>query len=290
MGFERWLGVIAGVTAGLGVMYWMWGPKLQEQLSSSEPEVVAPAPPQTPPPQESEAAPQYPVPNVAEATETGPKSDAAAAPKPVQPPAGDLAASDASVRDSLTSLFGAAPIETFLVPERVVQKIVATVDSLDGDPVPLRQRAILNVPQLPIVNQSGDTITLATENGERYRMLIAAVEHADARQIAGLYLRYYALFQRAYEELGYPRGYFNDRAVQIIDHLLATPELPGPIELVRPKVLYQFKDPELEELSSGQKAMLRLGRENEAVVKGKLREVREVITARKPSPPKSDAG
>jgi hypothetical protein len=44
---------------------------------------------------------------------------------------------------------------------------------------------------------------------------------------------------------------FNDRLIEIMDHLLAAPEIEGPIELVQPKVLYRFADPELEKRSWG---------------------------------------
>ncbi len=64
----------------------------------------------------------------------------------------------------------------------------------------------------------------------------------------------------------------------MIDHLLATPTVKTPIALVQPKVLYRYADPELEALSSGQKAMIRVGPDNAAVLKAKLREVRNEIT------------
>jgi hypothetical protein len=87
------------------------------------------------------------------------------------------------------------------------------------------------------------------------------------------------LFQDAYVALGYPDGYFNDRLVEVIDHLLETPEVNDPIELVRPHVLYEYSDPNLEALSSGQKLLLRMGSDNAARIKGTLRELRVLVTA-----------
>jgi hypothetical protein len=89
----------------------------------------------------------------------------------------------------------------------------------------------------------------------------------------------YPLFQQAFVELGYPDGYFNDRLIEVIDHLLEAPEPKGPVKLVSPKVLYEFADPELERLSSGQKMMIRVGPENEARLKAKLREIRAAVAA-----------
>jgi hypothetical protein len=97
--------------------------------------------------------------------------------------------------------------------------------------------------------------------------------------VSGVYRHYYPLFQQAYQDLGYPHGYFNDRLVAVIDHLLATPHPTGPLALVRPKVFWEFADPELEVRSAGQKLLLRLGSENAAVVTRKLRELRALVAS-----------
>ncbi|HKO66785.1 MAG TPA: DUF3014 domain-containing protein, partial [Burkholderiaceae bacterium] len=52
------------------------------------------------------------------------------------------------------------------------------------------------------------------------------------------------------------------------------PDVKAPIVLVQPKVLHQYADPELEALSAGQKAMIRVGPDNASVLKAKLREIR----------------
>jgi len=95
-------------------------------------------------------------------------------------------------------------------------------------------------------------------------------------------VRFHPLLQQAYRELGYPQGNFNDRLVAVIDHLLATPAIEGPLRVVQPKVLYEFADPELEARSAGQKLLLRMGTANAARVKNWLREFRRQITAAPP--------
>ncbi len=69
--------------------------------------------------------------------------------------------------------------------------------------------------------------------------------------------------------------------IEVIDHLLAAPEAPATIALVRPNVLYEFADPALEAESSGRKLLLRMGPGNAARVKMKLRDIRDRI-AKKP--------
>ena len=121
-------------------------------------------------------------------------------------------------------------------------------------------------------------MVIAPDNSARYAPVIAAVQAVDTKQLVAEYVRFYPLFQQAYRELGYPDGYFNDRLVVVIDHLMATPDVKAPIALVQPKVLYRYADLGLEALSSGQKTMIRVGPDNAAVLKAKLREVRSEIT------------
>jgi hypothetical protein len=103
-------------------------------------------------------------------------------------------------------------------------------------------------------------------------------------------MRLYPLFQQAYEDLGYPKRYFNDRLVEVIDQLLATPEVAGelkvhlpaingPVQPERPWVLNEFDDPALQSLSAGQKILLRMGPVNERRMKTKLSEIRRLVTA-----------
>src|SRR5262249_50512589 len=123
-------------------------------------------------------------------------------------------------------------------------------------------------------------LVLDPGNSVRYEALVGVMERIDAHALAEQYRRYYPLFQQAYRELGYPGGHFNDRLVEVIDHLLEAPEPKGPIHLVVTHVLYEYADPQLEDLSAGQKALVRIGPANEAKVKAKLRELRAEIAGK----------
>jgi hypothetical protein len=161
-----------------------------------------------------------------------------------------------------------------------VRRFVATVDNLPRSMVAMRVRALQPVGGPFAVDRDGEEFVIGSANAARYAPYVRALESVDAKQLAGVYLRFYPWFQQAYEELGYPKGYFNDRLVTVIDHLLATPEPKGPVKLVQPKVLYQFADPELEALSAGQKALLRVGPENSRRIKAKLRALRAEVARR----------
>jgi hypothetical protein len=256
-----WIGLaITVIVIGSAVYYF----KSYQQEPAPEPSAPAPAAPATPPPQEHYAVPEEPAPGPGEEKKPLPTLDD----------------SDPALRQALEQAFGKQPVESFLVPDRLIRRIVATVDSLDGEPVPLRLRAVPATPGAFIADGSGEALSLSARNAVRYQALVSALQALDAQQLAALYLRWYPLFQKAYEDLGYPGRYFNDRLIRILNHLLAAPEIHGAVPLVRPSLAYKFADPALEALSSGQKALLRLGPDNEAAVKAKLREIRDAIMTR----------
>ncbi len=108
------------------------------------------------------------------------------------------------------------------------------------------------------------------------------IRSLDTKVLVATYTRYYPLLQEAYENLGHPPEYFNDRLIEVIDHLLATPELQGPIALTQPSVQYEYADPKLESRSAGQKLLMRMGSDNAKAIKDKLRELRGEIVAKQP--------
>jgi hypothetical protein len=200
--------------------------------------------------------------------------------KPLPP----LKESDPDVRESLASVFGAKAISQFLVPENVVRHIVVTVDNLPRKKVAVELRPVKPTPGATVTATQGDITTLGSANYERYAPLIKVVQNTDTKTLVNVYFKLYPLFQQSYEDLGYPGQYFNDRLVEVIDDMLKAPDVQGPIELTQPKVFYQYADPKLEALSSGQKLLLRMGPANEAVMKAKLRELRKAVVNRPDEP------
>jgi len=200
--------------------------------------------------------------------------------KPLPP----LKESDPDVRASLVSVFGAKSISQFLVPENVVRHVVVTVDNLPRKKVAVELRPVKPTPGTTATTTQGDTTTLGEANFERYAPLIKVVQGTDTKTLADVYFRLYPLFQQSYEDLGYPGQYFNDRLVEVIDDMLKTPDVQGPIALRQPKVFFEYADPKLEGLSSGQKLLLRMGPANEAVMKTRLREFRKAIVNRPDEP------
>jgi hypothetical protein len=154
------------------------------------------------------------------------------------------------------------------------------VDNLPREEAPVKVWPVRPVGAWLQTVGEGDGLAIGPKNAARYSAYVQLVKALDAQRLAATYRQYYPLFQEAYRDLGYPKGYFNDRLIAAIDDLLATPEVTEPLRLVQVKVRYQFADPDLEHRSAGQKILLRMGSENARVVKAKLREFRQYVAKR----------
>jgi hypothetical protein len=181
--------------------------------------------------------------------------------------------SDADVLGGLTELFGQQAVMQHLVPQRIVRNIVVTIDNAPRQQMTLNQRPIRPT-QGPLVTAGADdALVLSPENYARYDAFVTVARSVDAKTLVALYRGLQPLFQQAYEELGNPSASFNDRLVEVIEHLLATPNVPGEIRLVQPSVYYKYADERLEKLSAGQKVLIRMGPTNAAAIKAKLRDI-----------------
>jgi hypothetical protein len=243
---------------------------------------TAPAEPSPPAASEPTAEPtiQHPV--------EPPPTESAVAPTPL--PA--LAEADALVRELITSLISSKSVVTFLQMDGFIRRVVATVDNLPREQAPLMVWPVYPTPQRFITQRSDTGVdTIAPTNYQRYVPFVQLVESVDSAQAVAVYRRLYPLFQQAYEELGFPGRYFNDRVVQVLDHLIATPlqtgplavtlvEVKGEVPSTRPWVRYEFSDPALQSMSAGQKMLVRTGAENHQRLRAKLVDIRARVARR----------
>ena len=268
--------IIAGVVAAVAAALYI--------LTGRDEEPLSPPPPVTTGPVETPAPVSPPVKYPVESLPTD------AAEKAALPP---LSASDAQVRATLVDWLGKDSVLSFLQLDDFVRHVVATVDNLGRSHAAPRLWPVNPMPGRFAVQQAGDGTEVAPGNAERYTAFITFVEGIDTKRALDLYVRWYPWFQQAYEELGYPGRYFNDRLVEVIDLLIATrvPEKPitlkltevkGPIASTHPWLRYEFVDPALEALPAGQKVMLRVGPANQQRLRSKLKEMRATLTKAAP--------
>jgi len=166
-------------------------------------------------------------------------------------PLPDLEHSDESVIEALSELIGQEALGSHFILEQVINRVVATIDSLDS-----AQVAPLVLPVKPLPDKflvtGGEVPAISPHNSARYQPLVELLMDADAASGIAVYRRFYPLFQQSYVSLGHEGGYFNDRLVEIVDHLLMTPILSADPELVKVEAQYHFAQESLQSLSAGQ--------------------------------------
>lgn len=251
-----------------------------------QPPVAAPPIPQQPtePMKPAEVAPEP------AAEETAPEI---APPVEEETPLPALAESDAAAVERLAELAGEAPLTDYIVGDAVIPRIVATVDALDGRQVPGVIQAVRGPggeflatrderPEAVIRNEAGDPIpqyVVDPANYQRYSVYVEMLEAMDPGDLASAFRNYQPLFEKAFSQMGYPEGDFGQRLRSVIDDLLVTPEPPRPLRLIKPEAYFLYADEELESLSAGQKVLLRMGPDNAARVKDRLRAFRDALVA-----------
>ena len=234
--------------------------------------------------QTEEAEIRYPVPESVPQREDQPKdtpSDPVTQTDSIEevPPLPALDESDAHLKEAVGAFVTEQSLDALLRMDGFVRRLVVTIDNLSRKQLPRGKYRVTRPTAGRFgVAKEGDSLYLSPDNFDRYTPIVELMTGLEIDQLITVYLKYYPLFQEAYEYLGYPSSYFNDRLIDVVDHLLAAPVVDGPIGLVRPHVLYRYADPELEGLSAGHKILIRVGPANADKMKAKLREVRQALT------------
>lgn len=230
-----------------------------------------------PPPQIAQVSPaevQQPPPTLAnDLVSTQIESEPEALPVPLP----ELNESDLEITQALADIVGAGPLAEYLVIDQIISRVVASIDSLTSRQIPVHINPVRPAGDKFLVETEGDRLVLSAQNFARYDAYVALLQNMDTDSVMKFYRRYAPLFQQAWEENG-GAGSFNDRLLEVLDNLLSTPDVPGPVYLTKPEAVYLFEDPELEALTAGQKVLVRMGQENAATVKQKLMEIRSKLS------------
>jgi hypothetical protein len=260
--------VLLLVAAG-GLFWWKHQQGQPAPAAPPAPVVAPPAPAPAPPPPAAPAI-RHPVPSA---------HGEGALPS--------LDESDHYIRNALVELLGRRAVSTFLRLEGAARRFVATANNLATDDASASLWPVATTPGHFQTETRDGALVIAAGNADRYKPFVRFAEELDAARAVHLYFRLYPLLQRAYEDLGYPGKYLNDRVVEVIDNLLATPKVAGPIRVKRigadgggaGTALYLYEDSALESATAGQKILLRMGTENASHLMSKLTELRAQIAA-----------
>lgn len=252
-------GIALAAAIVLGVSYY-WRQSSQE----TEPEVAEPAPAPAPAPVKPVSEP------VIEATPPSPV---------VQPPAlvlPELNASDEFVRERLSM---ATIPEPWIDRDDLLRRLAVVIENARRGELPRRQLGFLAPEGKFKVRREGETIYVDPVSFHRYDRYVAMLESVPADTMAGFLGDADPLLDEALGELGANES-ATSQVVAAIDQVLAVPVIRGDIELVQPKVFYEYADPALEELSSLQKQVLRMGPDNVERLQSYLTTVRQSLLRR----------
>ena len=242
------------ILGGALAAYYYW-----QQQTQPEPEAV-----QAPTLQSPIAPPKPEVRQVVKVPET----------KSPLPPLGE---SDSFMLEALAGLMGKESLLKIFRVEQLIHNIVVTIDNLPNQSLPVNTMPVTPAPGNFVISVADGEMSMSPKNTARYTPYMRLAGVASTQKLVELYTRLYPLFQQSYEELGYPNKYFNDRLIEVIDNLLAAPDIKEPVKLVQPKIVYVYADLDLEGRSIGQRILMRIGSDNEAKVKTKLREIRQEL-------------
>lgn len=169
-----------------------------------------------------------------------------------------------------------------VTPREVLRKLVIAVENGAAGKLSL-QHPVIQPPggavQVRVINEAKEhrEYELLQQNYDRFNTYVELLDTVDNQDLLQMLKIYQPLVNEAYAELGVRDHTFNQRLVEMIDVVLATPELETTPILTRQSVQYKFKDPQLEQLPELQKLMIRMGPENAAKVKTKLTALRRSL-------------
>lgn len=186
--------------------------------------------------------------------------------------------SDSFVAEKISELSSGASLLGYLVDEQLVRRAVVLVENISRGQYP--QTALPYKPiveDMQLTSDDGRLFTMEATSYTRFDAAVAAFVALDTEQTLGLYRLMSPLLQQAYAEIGFRDAEFEQALIKAIDAVLSAPEIEGPFQLVKPSVMYLYADTRLEELANMNKQLIRLGPENSARLKAKLREFKQAL-------------
>ncbi|WP_111977984.1 DUF3014 domain-containing protein [Algibacillus agarilyticus] len=203
-------------------------------------------------------------------------------PEVIEEPLPALDESTPWMLDKIADLPAVDNTETLISSSELIRNFVVFIDNAaKGDlahqfsPVIAPQKAI----SVKTIKTEGEVYYLLNkESYKRYDGIASLINNLPVEQSISLFNKSSPLIEEAYTELGYAGGNeFNSTLVKAIDLALSAPVIKGDIRLIAPSAMYQFSNPDLENLEPIQKLMIRMGPENQKIVREKLMQFKAAL-------------
>jgi len=181
--------------------------------------------------------------------------------------------SDDFVFEGLRSFQNSVEIIRLLAREQLVRKFVVFVDNISRGDFPQTGLPYGRIDQeMPVSSLDNNLFVMDESAFNRFDQAVETFVAIDTDQALGFYRTLSPLFQQAYAEIGNRNVNFDDTLRSAINNVLRAPNIEGPFQLVKPSVMYLYADASIENLQEVQKQLIRLGPENSAILRTKLRE------------------
>ena len=181
--------------------------------------------------------------------------------------------SDDFVFEGLRALLNGAALIRLMADEQIIRKFVVFVENISRGGFPQTGLPYKGITQpMPIRNIDDNLFVMDGSAHARFNQVIDIFVSIDTDASVALYRTLSPLFQQAYAEIGFRNVSFDDTLRSAINNVLRTANVAGPYQLVRPSIMYLYADASIENLQQVHKQLIRIGPENSAKLKDKLRE------------------
>lgn len=190
--------------------------------------------------------------------------------------------SDNWIREKLPTITWRNELLKLIVDDDMVRRFVVFTDNFAKGTIAY-QHSILVKPTGKFSAQEdeidGQHVLKWDENvTKRFSLYVDLLRTIDSDLLVQWYVELKPLIDQAYGELGYPDEEFTEVLHTAITRVLDMEIPKEQIELVRPSVMYKFKDQDIEQLSDADKLLLRIGKDNLLVIKSVLLEINEKLS------------
>ena len=166
---------------------------------------------------------------------------------------------------------------SLLNKQDIIRNFVVFIDNLSREELVTKFSPLKAPSQKFSVIELDDEIYLNEDSYQRYDIYIDIINSINIEFAITQYKKLQPLFKQAYQELGYPDSSFEQALSQAISVMISAPIIKQPIKLVAPSAMYKFADPELEQLPSVQKLMIRMGPNNMIKLQPKLQQIQLIL-------------
>ncbi len=257
--------LLMAVAALVGLLlFWFWSG--EEEVESSDPAPVAVV-------AEPVVVPAPDIPRRVEPEEAVPEP--AVEPEIVKPALPTPEQSDEMLRRQLDVAGADVRLNGLIGSEHPLETSAALIDGMSRG-ILLRKILPADPPEEPfVVVTEGDVVYMSEASYARYDSYADSIASLDVDSLVEGFHQLRPIYERTYAQLGLDPDDFDNAIVRTLDVILATPEINEPIALESKSVMYTYADPGLEQLSSVQKQLLRMGPDNIRRIKKQAQRARD---------------